>query len=86
MANMIKMRRRDLGLTQADLAAVAGVSLGLIGMWERGEILPPPGRIQKLAELLDVDEKALVGSVAALLDARRQRAIAKLAANSAIPC
>ena len=50
----LRGRRRALGLTQADLAAVLDVSANTVARWERGELrVGRPGRIVRCLERLE---------------------------------
>lgn len=48
----IKKRRKELGLTQYDLAEKVGVSEVSIRKWERGITTPKPENQKKLEEVL----------------------------------
>lgn len=54
----IEQRRKELKISQADLAAAVGVTQGAISMIENGERTPSVGLLVKIAEVLDclVDE------------------------------
>lgn len=52
---MMKARRAELGLGQGALAALVGVTQQTISRWESGETVPPPRRLPRLAEALDLD-------------------------------
>src|ERR1700694_5497794 len=50
----LRGRRRALGLTQADLAAVLDVSANTVARWERGELrVGRPGRVVRYLERLE---------------------------------
>jgi transcriptional regulator with XRE-family HTH domain len=51
--------RRAAGLTQADLAAKAGVHTNTIGNLESGKHMPHPGVLARIAEALDVSPAEL---------------------------
>jgi len=61
LAEQIKIRRKELGLSQEDLADNTGISLTLIKDIERSKANPTMGNVIKIAEALQV-------SVAELLD------------------
>lgn len=52
ISETIKSRRNLLGLTQAALGELVGVSQGKIGDWERGTQSPSYQSIEKLAAVL----------------------------------
>lgn len=57
--NIIKLR--DLyGITQADLAKIAGVSRGAVSQWEGGFSEPRMGAIQKIADHFGVSKSNLI--------------------------
>ena len=49
----IKMRRKQLGLTQSELAAKAGVSQSLIAKIESGSLVPSYDKAKRLIDFLD---------------------------------
>lgn len=51
----IRERREELGIGQAALAERVGVSQQTISRWEHGEVVPPPKRLVKVAQALDLD-------------------------------
>ena len=55
----LRKLRRNMELTQEQLADQVGVSLNFIGQLERGENSPSLETIQKLAEVLGVPVKDL---------------------------
>ncbi|RME38080.1 MAG: helix-turn-helix domain-containing protein [Planctomycetota bacterium] len=57
----IRRRRKELGLTQARLAAVSGVNQGYISEIERGRAKPRPRTVTALAVALDLPEGVLIG-------------------------
>lgn len=61
LAETIKKRRTDLGITQGELASIAGLSYGYICRLERGYIGNPGiGSAARLCLLLDIDIQDLV--------------------------
>jgi transcriptional regulator with XRE-family HTH domain len=46
--------RRKKGFSQTDLAQLSGISRGMISHYEREGMFPPAGRLQSLADALDV--------------------------------
>lgn len=55
---MIKRKRQSLGITQAELANILGVSPSTISMWEVGKSHPRVTLLPRVAEILGctVDE------------------------------
>jgi transcriptional regulator with XRE-family HTH domain len=51
----LRARREAAGLTRAGLAGAAGTRPVLVGRWERGEALPTPEQVARLAEVLELD-------------------------------
>lgn len=56
----IKSRRMALGLTQEDLAEMAGVSLSTIKDMDRGEGNPSLATLEKVAEVLGLELRLVV--------------------------
>lgn len=52
---MLKRRRKALGLRQEDLAEAAKVHRATVIRWESGEVVPDPPQIATLARVLRVD-------------------------------
>lgn len=68
LGELLRARRVELGLEQAELAKLVGVSQQTVSRWERGEALPRRGRIELLANALDVEAATIAryaGSLAA---------------------
>ena len=63
MKNIIKARRKALGISQAQLAERIGVNTSAVGMWELGERKPRHEKIPKLAEALGCTIGNLYGEV-----------------------
>jgi transcriptional regulator with XRE-family HTH domain len=53
MGNRIAKRRKDLGLDQAELAALVGVSRPLVSKWERDISVPDVVQAVRLAQVLE---------------------------------
>lgn len=51
----IRALRRDRGLTQADVAAALELDQATYNRWESGKVWPPPGKVDALASLLEVE-------------------------------
>ena len=59
--NLIKQRRKELGLNQKEIAAFVGVSEATVSRWESGEITDTKReRIGKLAKILQVSPSELI--------------------------
>ena len=55
MGKALRLRRRELGLTQRDVAAMTGRSLRVIGDIERGRTTVEIGVIFDYASIVDID-------------------------------
>lgn len=62
MQNFIKNRRKQLGLTQLQLAKRVGVSHVSISSWERGDTAPKGKSLMRLAHGLEVELNTLIES------------------------
>ena len=62
MGNIIKEKRKALGITQKDLANALGVSDKAVSKWERSESLPDVSLIPQIAATLGVSINYLFGS------------------------
>ncbi len=58
--DFVKLRREELSLDQAGLARQLGVNQQTVSKWEQAQAVPPPGRIQRLAEVLRVEVSDLM--------------------------
>lgn len=54
---LLRVKREQHGLTQAELARKVGVTRQAVGLWESGEFRPRP--VGKLAEALDITDAEL---------------------------
>lgn len=54
LGHKLKALREEYGLTQAQLASLAGVTAGLIGQIEQGKVQPSLKTLEKLAEVMGV--------------------------------
>ena len=58
---LIKMKRKEKGLTLRDIADVVGVSEGTVSRWESGDIKTMRrDKIEKLSRVLDVSPSVLL--------------------------
>ena len=55
MKEKIRERRRELGLTQEQVASYLNVSAPAVNKWERGVSYPDVGTLPSLARLLKMD-------------------------------
>lgn len=53
--NVVKERRKELGISQVDLAEMSGLSLGTIKNIERGEGNPSYETISRILEVLGME-------------------------------
>lgn len=61
--NLIKSRRKELGLTLADIAKACGVSEATVSRWESGNIDDMKrSRIASLSKVLKISPSIIVGS------------------------
>ena len=49
---LIRLRRKELGMSQKQLAKVIGVNDGAVSSWELGRVFPMPFRMERLAQAL----------------------------------
>ena len=61
LAENIRSYRKDLGLTQEQLAERLGITLGAVSKWERGSSEPDLSYIMDLAGIFHVSVDALIG-------------------------
>ena len=54
MAEMISSRRKELGMTQKDLAEKLNITDKAVSKWERGIACPDTAAIPKLAQILGI--------------------------------
>ena len=59
--SIVRARREQLGLSQAQMAERLGVTLATVCRWENGEAIPPPKRLAQLAHTLDLDLDHMLG-------------------------
>lgn len=57
---MLKERRKELGLSQREIAEAVGVVPSTISLWERKKVLVPNDKIEKLAEKLKMSVNEIV--------------------------
>jgi len=57
----LRLLRKDAGLTQGQLAKALNVSTSTIGMYERGDRMPPPDMLISIAEYFHTDVNSLLG-------------------------
>lgn len=59
MNEVIRQRRRELGMTQEEVAMHLGVTPPAVNKWEKGNTSPDVGLLPALARLLEIDMNAL---------------------------
>ena len=64
MEERIRQLRKNLGLTQANLAERSGISVNTIARYERGEMTPSIPNLKQLAQALNVSEAELLNGPA----------------------
>lgn len=64
----IKNLRLQHGLSQEELANIAGVSDGAVSSWEQNKSVPRMGAIQKMADYFGVQKSAIIEHVGANTD------------------
>lgn len=69
LADVVRRRREELALGQAELAEKLGVSQQTVSRWEGGQALPRPRRVDELAEILRLDGVRLHRAAGYLPDA-----------------
>lgn len=62
MGEIILNKRKELGMTQSDLASRLNVTDKAVSKWERNASCPDIGTVPKLAEVLGLDVNELMGS------------------------
>lgn len=67
-ARAVSLRRKELGLTQAQLAEALGVDTETLSRFERGKHLPSLKTLEKLATLLIVPLSTLLSDVTPIID------------------
>lgn len=63
IATTLKSRRKQLGMTQYDVAIGLSISPSLVGMWERGKRLPRADKLPEIARLYGCTVDELFGEV-----------------------
>lgn len=64
MGEIILNKRKELGMTQSELASRLNVTDKAVSKWERNASCPDIGTVPKLAEVLGLDVNELMGSTA----------------------
>ena len=60
--NPIKKARLLKEMTQGDLAKALGVTSGAVSQWEKGNTIPSPRRLVKMANILGISIEELLNS------------------------
>ncbi len=63
MSEVIRQRRQELGLSQADLARAAGTDARQIRRYEAGDVQPSFAQARAIAEALDITLDQLAGGI-----------------------
>ena len=71
MADMISSRRRELGMTQKELADKLNITDKAVSKWERGLACPDTTAIPKLAQILGISIEELMTSKPAEIPGHR---------------
>ena len=61
--NVIKVLRKEKGITQIELAKAIGVEQGAVSKWEIGRAKPEPQHVERLAEFFSVDKEYILGTI-----------------------
>ena len=59
LGQILQTRRREMGLTQREVAARVGVCRTVVSKWERGESRPAPHHLEALAQTLQLRDESL---------------------------
>ena len=78
MNNPIRQQRQQRGLTMSDLAAAIGVSNALVGVWERGELMPPRRRVETLGKVFRCEPAGLEADLRKFREGVQRIAVAKM--------
>jgi len=70
--NPIKKRREEKGLTQVDLALLAGVSQMYISHFETGGLIPSESHIKRITEILGISPGTLNKELHQFYETRRK--------------
>ncbi len=63
MITVLEYRRRQLGLTQRELARRAGISQGLLSLIETAQTVPSQKCLEELGAILEIDPTTLQNSI-----------------------
>lgn len=61
LALRIRAFRKLKGFTQDEMSQLLGVSIAILGSIERGTRMPDKHILQKIGEVLDIDQDELIG-------------------------
>lgn len=61
LALRIRAFRKLKGFTQDEMSQLLGVSIAILGSIERGTRMPDKYILQKIGEVLDIDQDELIG-------------------------
>lgn len=68
LKNRLALLRKDKGISQSELANIAGIHANVLGRYERGEATPSVEMAAKLADALGVSLDYLIGKTDMELD------------------
>lgn len=60
LGQLIRRKRTDAGLSQADLASGVHVSQAAVSLWEKGNAAPSPATLNKVMNLLSIEESEYI--------------------------
>lgn len=69
----IQQLRLQHGLSQKELAIIAGVSDKTVSAWETGRIFPRMGSIQKMADFFNIKKSDIIEPVATTLNVKHEK-------------
>nr|WP_314607356.1 LexA family transcriptional regulator [uncultured Janthinobacterium sp.] len=81
---ILRARRKELGLTQQDLADIWGIKSVNVSDWERGKGMPETGRLGALAKRLGMSISELMGDAAPRVDMMGASGLARTSNVSAV--
>jgi transcriptional regulator with XRE-family HTH domain len=85
VSDRLRERRHELGFTQEEVAAAAGMNVTQYNGYERGRSAPSPVTLPRLAKALQTTQEALLGQAAVATTRRasepRREALKRLKAS-----
>lgn len=77
LGNIIKEKRKTIGLTQGELAEKTGIARNTISRYEKGELSPTITALNKIADCMGITTAELIKAPSAESDISANRAIAE---------